>query len=60
LYVTLDIGEAVINIDTSPKKKQHATNQATAYFSTKTLKGYTVNHYSKGIKNCINVVFHVP
>ncbi len=41
-----------------PKKKQHAANRAAAYFSTKTLKGYTVNHYSKGSKNCINVVFH--
>jgi hypothetical protein len=23
-----------------------------------TLKGYTVNRYSKGSKNCINAVFH--
>jgi hypothetical protein len=38
------MGEEVIDIDTPPKKKQHAANQATAYFLTKTLKGYTVNH----------------
>ncbi len=51
-------GEEVINIDTPPKKKQHAANQAAAYFSTTTLKGYTVNPYSKGSKNMINIVFH--
>jgi hypothetical protein len=51
-------GEEVIDIDTPPKKKQCAANQAAAYFSTKTLKGYTVNYYSKGSKNCIGVVFH--
>jgi hypothetical protein len=58
LYVTLDIGEEVIGIDTPPKMKQCASDWAAAYFLTKTLKGYTVNHYSKGSKNCINVVFH--
>jgi hypothetical protein len=58
LYVTLDIGEEVIDIDTPPKKKQRATDRAAASFLTKTLKGYTVNHYSKGSKNCIDVVFH--
>ncbi len=58
LYVTLDIGEEVIDINPPPKKKLHAADRAAAYFSTKTLKGYTVNHYSKGSKNCINVVFH--
>ncbi len=57
LYDTLDIGEEVIDIDTPPKKKQCAANRAAAYFSTKTLKGYMVNHYSKGSKNCIDVVF---
>ncbi len=39
LYVTLDIGEEVIDIDTPPKNKQHAANRAAAYFSTKTPKG---------------------
>jgi hypothetical protein len=58
LYVTLDIGEEVIDIDTPPKMKQRATNRAAAYFYTKTLKGYTVYHYSKGSKNCIDVFFH--
>ncbi len=58
LYATLDIGEEVIDIDTPPKKKQHATDQAAAYFLTNTLKGYRVYHYSKGSKNCIDVVFH--
>ena len=58
LYVTLDIREEVIDIDTPPKKKQRAADRAAASFLTKTLKGYTVNHYSKGSKNCIDVVFH--
>ncbi len=58
LCVTLDIGEGVIDINTPPNKKQHAADRAAAYFLTKTLKGYTVNHYSKGSKNCINVVSH--
>jgi hypothetical protein len=51
-------GEEVINIDTPTKKKQHAADQAAAYFSTMTLKGYTVNPSSKGPKNMINVMFH--
>jgi hypothetical protein len=50
--------EDVIDIDTPPRKKQRAANQAAAYFLTKILKGYTVNHYSTGSKNCIKVVFH--
>jgi hypothetical protein len=52
------MGEDVININTPPRKKQCAANRAAAYFLTKTLKGYMVNHYSKGSKNCIAVVFH--
>ncbi len=32
------------------------TNRAAAYFLTKTLKGYLINHYSKGSKNYIDVV----
>jgi hypothetical protein len=51
-------GEEEINIDTPLKKKQHAANRAAAYFSTTTLKGYTVNPYSKGSKNMINIGFH--
>jgi hypothetical protein len=51
-------GEDVININTSPRKKQCAANRAAAYFLTKTLKGYTVNQYSNGSKNHIDVVFH--
>ncbi len=58
MYVTLDIGVEVIDIDNPLKKKQHAADQAAEYILTKTLKGYTVNHYSKGSKNCIDVVFH--
>ncbi len=58
LYVTLDIGEEVIDIDTPPKKKKRAANWAAAYFFTKTLKGYMVYQYSEGSKNCIDVVFH--
>ncbi len=41
-----------------PRKKQRVANQAMSYFSTATLKGYTVNPYSKGSKNMINIVFH--
>jgi hypothetical protein len=52
------MGEELININTPPKKKQRATNRATAYFLTKTLRGYTVNHYSKGSNNCMDMVFH--
>jgi hypothetical protein len=51
-------GEDVIDINTPPRKKQHAANRAAAYFSTKTLKRYLVNHYSKGNKNHIDMVFH--
>jgi hypothetical protein len=58
LYVTLDIREEVIDMDTPPKLKQRVADQAASYFSTKTLKGYMVNHYSKGSKHCIDVVFH--
>ncbi len=31
---------------------------AAEYFLTTTLKGYTVNPYSRGSKNRIDVVFH--
>ncbi len=55
---TKTTGEEVININTPPKKKQHAANRAAAYFSTMTLKGYTVNPYSKGSKIMIDVMFH--
>ncbi len=41
---------------TPPRRR--SADRAAAYFSTKTLKGYTVNHYSKGSKNCTNVAFH--
>ena len=34
------------------------TNWAASYFLTMTLKGYTVNPYTKGLKNRIDVVFH--
>ena len=33
-------------------------NQASKYFSTTSKKGYTVNPWSKGSKNYIDVVFH--
>jgi hypothetical protein len=52
------MGEDIINIDSPPRKKQHAANRAASYFSTMILKGYMVNPYSKGSKNMINVVFH--
>jgi hypothetical protein len=34
------------------------TDRAVSYFLTMTLKWYTVNPYSKGSKNMIDVVFH--
>jgi hypothetical protein len=42
----------------SKKAKQRAATRAAAYFSTTALKGYTVNPYSRGSKNRIDVVFH--
>jgi hypothetical protein len=42
----------------SKKTKQRAATRAAAYFSTTALKGYTVNPYSRGSKNRIDVVFH--
>ena len=52
-------GEDVINLDTPPKKKKTGTaKKAAEYFSTTTLKGFTVNPYSRGSKNRIDVVFH--
>ncbi len=51
-------GEDIINIDSPPRKKQRAANQAASYFSTMTLKGYMVNPYSMRSKNMIDVVFH--
>ncbi len=40
------------------KKKQRAAGQAASYFLTTTLKGNTINPYTKGSKNRIDVVFH--
>jgi hypothetical protein len=53
-------GEDIINIDSLPskKKKQRVADWAASYFLMTTQKGYTVNPYSKGSKNCIGVVFH--
>jgi hypothetical protein len=51
-------GEDIIGIDTPPRKKQRTVDQAVVYFLTKALKRYMVNHYSKGLKNCIGMVFH--
>jgi hypothetical protein len=54
------MGEDVIDINSPPnkKKKQRAADRAASYFSTMTLKGYTVNPYSKGSKIMIDVIFH--
>jgi hypothetical protein len=52
------LGEEVININTHPEEEAACHQPGRTYFSTKTLKGYRDNHYSKGSKNCINVVFH--
>jgi hypothetical protein len=35
------MGEDIIDINSPPRKKQHAANQVKSYFSTTTLKGYT-------------------
>ena len=53
-------GEDVIDLDSPPpkKKKKGAAEMAAEYFSTTTLKGFTVNPYSRGSKNRIDVVFH--
>jgi hypothetical protein len=51
-------GEDVIDIAPLPRKKQHNVDQVGSYFLTTTLKGYTVNPYSKGSKNMIDVMFH--
>jgi hypothetical protein len=53
-------GDNVIKVDTPPSKKakHRAAARATTYFSTTALKGFTVNPYSRGSKNRIDVVFH--
>jgi hypothetical protein len=53
-------GDDVVKVDTPPSKKaKHcAAIRVTTYFSMMALKGFTVNPYSRGSKNCINVVFH--
>ncbi len=53
-------GEDVIDMDSPPnkKKKQHVADRAASYFLTTTLKGNTINPYTKGSKNRIDVVFH--
>jgi hypothetical protein len=54
-------GEDVINLDNPPpkkKKKKGVAKKAAEYFSTTTLKGFTVNPYSRGSKNRIDMVFH--
>ena len=49
----------IIDIDTPPKKKKKgATKQAAVYFLIAALKVFTVNPYSRGSNNRINVVFH--
>ncbi len=45
----------LIDLDTSPKKKPRASNTC---FSTERRGGYTVNHYTHGTKNKIDVVLH--
>jgi hypothetical protein len=54
------MGEDVNNINSplNKKKKQCGANQAASYYSTTTLKGYTINPHSKGSKFRIDVVFH--
>jgi hypothetical protein len=53
-------GDNVIKVDTPPSKKakHRAAAWATTCFSMTALKGFTVNPYSRGSKNRIDVVFH--
>jgi hypothetical protein len=52
-------GDDHINVDTPPPKKQKdALKRAEMYFSMTCKKGYTVNPWSKGTKNYINMVFY--
>ena len=53
-------GNDPIDVDTPPppKKQKDAAKRAEMYFSTTCKKGYTVNPWSKGTKNYIDVVFH--
>ena len=53
-------GEDIIDLESPPpkKKKKGAAEKAAEYFSTTTLKGFTVNPYSRGSKNRFDVVFH--
>ena len=52
-------GDEPFYVDTlPPKKNKDAANRASKYFSTTCKKGYTVNPWSRGSKNFIDVVFH--
>ena len=52
-------GDEPFDVDTPPPKKhKDAANRASKYFSTTSKKGYTVNPWSRGSKNFIDVVFH--
>jgi hypothetical protein len=53
------MGDEPFDVDTPPPKKhKDAANRASKYFSTTNKKGYTVNPWSRGSKNFIDVVFH--
>ena len=54
-------GDDPIDVDPPsppPKKQKDATKRASMYFLTTCKKGYTVNPWSKGAKNYIDMVFH--
>ena len=53
-------GDEPISVDTPPPKRQKddAIKRAQTYFSTTCKKGYTVNPWSQGSKQYIDVVFH--
>jgi hypothetical protein len=53
------MGDEPFDVDgPPPKKHKDAANRASKYFSTTNKKGYTVNPWSRGSKNFIDVVFH--
>ncbi len=54
------VGDNIVMVDTplSKKAKQRAATRAATCFFTTALKGYNVNPYSRGSKNCMDVVLH--
>jgi hypothetical protein len=61
---TKTAGEDVININTPPRRKQRAANQATAYFLTRPSRGIQSTITPRGVKTAstwfsAKVMFHL-